>query len=307
MSSKTKISKAEQEYWRPAVEQIRQDSEHGSLHLSNQALALVEEFIQRRLYRNRTELIQALSKLSNALVRAKPLMALIYTRTRRVLHFIQTIPKEEKDIERIRTLALEEVERIRRETEDHLKTVARLGARLILDGHVVLTHSASSMVESVFQFARKNRKKFKVICTESRPLGEGRELAVRLARIGIKTTLIPDADICRALETAHFAYLGTDRFTENTFVNKTGSHAISLVAKNLNKPVYVVGLSDKILLKRTYPCRYLPAPAEELIPQNIPNLAVQNLYFEETPIELVDKVIIENGVFELKEFCDRYL
>ncbi len=307
MSSKEKISKAEQEYWRPAVEAIRQDSVHGSLYLSNQALDLVEDFIQRRLYRNRTELIQALSKLSNALVRAKPLMALIYNRTRRVLKFIQTIPKEEKDIEHIRTLALQEVDRIREETAEQLQTVARLGARLILDGHVVLTHSASSMVESVFKFARQNRKKFKVICTESRPLGEGRELAVRLANMGIKTTLIPDADIARAMEAAHFAYLGTDRFTENTFVNKTGTHAISVMARNVNKPVYVVGLSEKILLKRTYPCRYLPAPPTELIPESVPNLSVQNLYFEETPIELVDKVIIDTGVFELKEFCDRYL
>ena len=86
------------EYWRKDIVNIKEDSTHGSIFLSNVALDIVEEFVRKQLYRNRTELIQALSKLSNALVRAKPLMALIYNRTHHVLLFIQNLPKEQKDI-----------------------------------------------------------------------------------------------------------------------------------------------------------------------------------------------------------------
>ncbi len=295
------------EYWRPAVETIREDAIHGSVYLANQALDIVEDFVQRQLYRNRTELIQNLAKLSNALVRAKPLMALIYNRTKRVLQFIQNLPKEEKNIQVIKELTLEEIQRIRTEAEENFQKIARLGSRLILDYHVVLTHSSSSIIEAIFMEARKQKKRFRVIVTESRPLLEGRDLARRLAEAGIKTRLIPDADITRAVKDAHFVLTGTDRFTETSFINKTGTHAIGIIAEYMNKPFYVAGETDKILLRRTYPVRFLQGDPSQLIENPPKALSVDNYYFEETPIDFLQKVVIEDGIFELKEFVDRYL
>ncbi|NOX38135.1 MAG: hypothetical protein GXO78_11440 [Calditrichaeota bacterium] len=307
MENKNNKRHQEIEYWRADVEKIREDSIHGSNFLANQALDIVEEFVKRQLYKNRTELIQTLSKLSNALIRAKPLMALIYNRTKRVIHFIQNIPKEEKNIQAIKKATLEEIQRIREEAEEHFKTVTRLGSRLILDYHIILTHSASSVVESILMEARRQKKRFRVICTESRPRNEGRQLAARLAQAGIKVKLIPDADITRALQEAHFVLTGTDRFTETSFINKTGTHAIAIIAREMDKPFYVAGEGDKILLKRTYPVRFLPNDPAELFPEKLENLQVENVYFEETPIDYLEKVIIEDGIFELKEFVDRYL
>lgn len=295
------------EYWRDDVALIRDDSLHGSIHLAGQALDIIEEFVQRRLYRNRTELIQALSKLSNALVRAKPLMALIYNRSRLVLQFIQQIPKEQKDIEAIRDMTLEEIARLREVSVENVKVVTRWGCRLIMDHHVILTHSASSVVESILDEARRQKKRYRLICTESRPLREGAAMAERLAKAGVKVRLIPDADIARAVEDCHFVLTGTDRFTETSFINKTGTHAVASLAYQFNKPLYVAGESDKVLLKRTYPVRFAQNAPEELHENNHANLQVDNVYFEETPIRYAAKVILEDGVFELKEFMDRYL
>lgn len=295
------------EYWRTDVAKIRDDSTHGSIYLANQALDIVEDFVRRQLYKNRTELIQALSKLSNALVRAKPLMALIYNRTRHVLIFIQNIPKEQKDINSIRDATLEEIVQIRQRAEDNVKVITRWGCRLILDHHVILTHSASSVVESILMEARRQKKRFRVICTESRPLNEGTQMAYRLAKAGIKVRLVPDADIARAVEECHFVLTGTDRFTETTFVNKTGTHAIAVMAKHLNKSLFVAGETAKVLLKRTYPVRFVQNNPKELVSKLSDNLQVENIYFEESPISMADKIILEDGVFELKEFVDRYL
>ncbi len=303
----TEEREKELEYWRPLVEEIREDAVHGSVFLASKALDIVEDFVQRQLYRNRTELIQNLAKLSNALVRAKPLMALIYNRTKRVLHFVQTLPKEEKNIQVIKEATLEEISRIRREAEENFNKIARLGSRLILDYHVILTHSSSSIIEAIFREAHKQKKRFRVIITESRPLLEGRDLARRLAEMGIKTRLIPDADITRAVKDAHFVLTGTDRFTETSFINKTGTHAIGIIAEYMNKPFYVAGETDKILLRRTYPVRFLQGNPELLIENPPKALTVENLYFEETPIDFLQKVVIEDGIFELKEFVDRYL
>jgi len=307
LEEKDKSRHQDIEYWRSDVDKIRRDSVHGSNYLADQALDIVEEFVHRQLYKNRTELIQTLSKLSNALIRAKPLMALIYNRTKRVIQFIQNIPKEEKNIQHIKKVTLEEIQRIREEAEENFRTVIRLGSRLILDYHIILTHSASSVVESILMEARRQKKRFRIICTESRPRNEGVELAARLARAGIKVKLVPDADITRAIQEAHFVLTGTDRFTETSFINKTGTHAVAIIANTMDKPFYVAGETDKILLKRTYPVRFLSSDPRELFPDDLENLHVENLYFEETPIDYLEKVIIEDGIFELKEFVDRYL
>ncbi len=155
--------------------------------------------------------------------------------------------------------------------------------------------------------AKRQKKRFRVICTESRPLNEGASMAQRLAEADLKVRLIPDADIARAVTESHFILTGTDRFTETSFINKTGSYAIAALAKAMNKPYYVAGEADKVLLKRTYPVRFVQNDPSEVLNTNIPTLKIDNTYFEEIPIDFTDKIIIEDGVFELKEFVDRYL
>lgn len=307
MSTSKDTRQEEMEYWRDDVQTIIEDSIHGSIYLSNAALDIVEEFVHKQLYRNRTELIQALSKLSNALIRAKPLMALIYNRTQQVLHFIQNIPKDQKDIQIIKKTTLEEIQHIRQKSQGNVEKITRWGGRLILDHHIILTHSASSIVESILAHARRQKRRFRLICTESRPLNEGTKMAYRLAKAGIKVRLIPDADIARAVADCHFVLTGTDRFTETSFVNKTGTYAIATLAKEMNKPLYIAGENDKVLLKRTYPVRFAQNDPTEIASKAANNLQVDNIYFEEIPIEYADKIVLEDGVFELKEFIDRYL
>jgi translation initiation factor 2B subunit (eIF-2B alpha/beta/delta family) len=295
------------EYWRPEVEKIDEDADHGSLHLADKALSIVQEFVERQLYRNRTELLQSLAKLTNALVRAKSLMALIHYRTHRLLDFIQSIEKEERDINKIKQLTLDEIKAIHKETQDKYKVMTRLGARLIMDQHIVLTHSSGSIIESILLEAHRHKKKFRLICTESRPRFEGAELARRMAKAGIKTKLIPDADITRALHDANFAITGIDRITENSIINKTGTAAIAIISNELNKPFYVVGETTKILLKRTYPARFSSTHETEIQTKSAKNLTVQNIYFEEIPLSYVKKIVCEEGIFETEDFMERFL
>lgn len=295
------------EYWRPEVAVIKEDNIHGSVYLANQALDIVEEFINRETYSNRTELLQSLSKLSNALVRAKPLMALIFNRTRSVIDFIQDIPKDEKDIQGIKLAALDRIKQIRREADQRVDKITLLGARMIMDQHSVLVHSYSKIVCSILEKAEEMKKRFRVICTESRPINEGSKMALQLAKAGVKTSLIPDADVARAVNEANFILTGTDRFTETSFVSKTGTHTLAILAQSMNKPLYIAGETGKILLKRTYPVRFSQNKPAEILKEKHPNLSIQNIYFEETPLSHVSKIIIEDGIFELKEFIDRYL
>ena len=136
---------------------------------------------------------------------------------------------------------------------------------------------------------------------------EGTQLALRMAKAGIKTKIIPDADIRRGLEEANFAFLGVDRRTETTFINKTGSGAIATVANDLNKPFYIAADTEKILLKRTYPARFLFGKEEEIVFKTPPNINIQNIYFEETPLTYIHKIVCETSIFETEDFIERYL
>ena len=117
----------DKEYWRSQVAELKSDYNHGSLFLASESLKIIEEFIAKQLYRNRTELIQALSKLSNALVRAKPYMALIYNHSHEIIDFIQDIRKEERNIVKIKNLSLEKISQIRQLVDQNFKKIARLG------------------------------------------------------------------------------------------------------------------------------------------------------------------------------------
>jgi translation initiation factor 2B subunit (eIF-2B alpha/beta/delta family) len=307
MSKPEKFDDKKTEYWRKEVEKIKKDSTHGSIYLADQVLDIIENFIKKQLYKNRTELFQSFSKLTNALVRAKPLMALIYTRSHRILDFITNIPKEERDIKTINQLVLKEIDEIRKESIQKQKSLIKYGSRLILDQHMILTHSASTVVESIFLEARQLKKHFRVICTESRPLLEGTQLAIRLARANVKTRLIPDADVARVMNEVNFLLTGADRITESSVINKTGTLNAAIVARELNVPFYIAIDTAKILPKRIYPAKFQPSDEREILDKKYSELIVENYYFEEIPLSYVHKVVCEAGIFETEEFIERFL
>jgi translation initiation factor eIF-2B subunit delta len=278
MSKKDESEQEKAEYWREEVEQIRVDSIHSSSYLAAQALNIIERFVQKQLYHNRTELFQSYSKLANAIVRSKPLMALMYTYGHRILDFIESLPKEEQ--------VLEEIKTIRSEATARQKTLSKYAARLIMEQHTVLTHSASSIVELALLEAKKRKKHFRLICTESRPQQEGAQMAMRLAKAGIKTCVIIDADLSRTIKESNFVITGTDRITETSFINKTGTYVAAIIAKEFNIPFYIIADTAKILPKRTYPAKYLSTD--------------ENMVLEK-------KMVCETGIFETEEFMERYL
>jgi len=307
MSKKVELEKEQLEYWQEEVEQIKADSVHSSSYLAVEALNIIERFLEKQTYHNRTELFQSYSKLVNALVRSKPLMALLYTYGHRILDFIEALPKEERDIRKVKRQVLEEIQNIRNEAAARQKSLSKFASRLIMEQHTILTHSASSAVEAALMEAKKRKKHFRVICTESRPLQEGTQLAIRLAKAGIKTSLIVDADLTRTIPESNFIITGTNRITEASFINKTGSYTAAIVAKEFNVPFYIISDTAKILPKRTYPAKFISGNEQQIMEKRINHLAIENYYFEEVPLSLVHKVVCETGIFETEEFVERYL
>ena len=163
------------------------------------------------------------------------------------------------------------------------------GVDVIEEDSTILTYSRSSIVEGILK--KCEDKKIKVICSESRPLYEGRKLAKEICK-HVKVTLVADASIFHFIDKADFVLIGADAILEKGIVNKVGTSAIALYAKAMEKPVYVASSSYK-----TFPFVFIKEEKKEEIWKNAPHeINVKNFYFDFTPANLISYFISENGI-----------
>ena len=144
-------------------------------------------------------LLERIDDLSAKLTALKPTMGTIAN----TIHFVHLCYEqhEQESLEAIKAAIVKLCERI---VDTSLKAVRKLGeygGALIHDGDTVMMHSYSSSLMSCFEQAAKNGVKFKMICTESRPLRESRLAVKMLQSFGIPVTYITDASIWEFLPT----------------------------------------------------------------------------------------------------------
>jgi translation initiation factor eIF-2B subunit alpha len=85
--------------------------------------------------------------------------------------------------------------------------ITRKGMQFVHDGSRVLTHSCSRVVLQLLIAAAKEKKRFTVFVTESRPYCQGHSTARQLGEHGIPVTVIPDAAVGHMLEKVQFGTL----------------------------------------------------------------------------------------------------
>jgi ribose 1,5-bisphosphate isomerase len=186
-----------------------------------------------------------------------------------------------------------------KDLEDSKEQIAEIGANRIRDGSVVFTHCHSSTVTRLLAKAKANGKKFKVICTETRPAFQGRITARELVDLGIETTFIVDSAARTFMGNVDVVIVGADAITsEGNVVNKIGSSGISVLAHEARVPLYVVsellkfdpetfqGECEKIEQRNPSEV-WSEAPAK---------LLVRNPAFDVTPNRYIHGLICEEGI-----------
>ena len=111
----------------------------------------------------------------------------------------------------------------------------------------VLTHSYSGVIIDVLMNLALRGILIDVIQTVSEPVGEGREQAKSIAQLGINTRVIKDEDLINSIGQVNCCFLGVDQYDDKSIVNKVGSRAIIEMAAQLNKPVFVLGDTRKLV------------------------------------------------------------
>jgi translation initiation factor 2B subunit (eIF-2B alpha/beta/delta family) len=154
------------------------------------------------------------------------------------------------------------------------------------------TLSSSTAVEATLR--RLGPRVERLYVAESRPALEGVGLAERLASSGLSPTIVADAALPGLVGSVDIVLTGADAVTERSFVNKAGSYALALAAREADVPLFVLAETRKILpegLTRR------PAPGDPagLHPEPPDGISVENVLFEPVPLALVRAVVTEDG------------
>lgn len=123
--------------------------------------------------------------------------------------------------------------------------LAQQAAPVIPDGARLAAHSNSGAVLELLAELRDQENRVSLVCSESRPGGEGVAFAARARHLGIPVTVYPDPDLVEQLPTCAALVLGADAVLAEGYWNKVGSLALAKAARAAEVPHYVLAETAK--------------------------------------------------------------
>lgn len=281
------------------TQEIIHDNLSGSQDLTTKAGRLVLRLLQEKKHSPSEELSRDVLEIGSQLLRAQPAMASLFNLFNRILSDLNKAPDglaAAKDLHRA-------TETYIREMKEHNRSIsAHLFHRVRTKDTILIYSSSRSVTEALFHCWKKG-KRFSVICSESRPTGEGTLLARRLATQGIPTSLTTDA-LALSLMTAppeskrrvSLALVGADSVSLRGLTNKSGTLCLAIVAKHCSVPFYALAGSEKFL-PSNYPIdnAIQDKPPEEILAHPPRGLKIINRYFDLTPLSYLTALITEKG------------
>lgn len=186
-------------------------------------------------------------------------------------------------------------------SSEAIRSIASIGARVVQDGDVIMTHCNSSAVMEVIKEAHRQGKRLKVFATESRPWRQGILTVNELADEGVDVTLIIDSAVRVVMKEVSKVLVGADTITSNgMLVNKIGTSHLALAANEARVPFYVCSETYKF---SPMTIRGDRVTIEERGPEEVINaeeirssVKVFNPVFDSTPAKYIDAIITEVGI-----------
>lgn len=290
------------------ISDILKDNTSGSFTITANSLERYIDYLknEKDTKNNLEDIFENVQSAAKELVKSQPNMALIRRTHYSFVSYFKRFLKSEKSRKEVLKMMISRLEETRKELDQNLKSIAENGSRLITNFNKILTFSSSTIVRRIFEYADDFKRKFEVYCLKSDPPLEGLQLAEQMNKRGIKTTVVADSQAGVVMDDINMVLVGADRLYENGFVNKAGTLAICLLARHFNVPVYLAVETIKILKESERSIKPVERDPAEVYSGN-KNISVINSYYEKIPLDLVNKVICEEGVFETSDFLSWYL
>ena len=262
-------------------------------------------------------LLQEVQKAAGIIRAARPTAVNLSWGVDRVMRALDEI-RESATTDEIRAAALAEAESIAEEDLAINRALGDVGASLLADGDVVLTHCNAGRLAcvgwgtalGVIRSAAAQGKQISVYSCETRPLFQGSRLtAWELTEDKIPVTLICDnmAGMVMRQGLVDKVIVGADRITKDAVFNKIGTYSIAVLAKAHGNPFYVAApistfdldASEKdVEIEERDPDEIRRLINKQLAP---PKVKVYNPAFDATPLDLVTAIITERGIYRPPE------
>jgi translation initiation factor eIF-2B subunit delta len=273
------------------VEEIAELQTHSSSIVAVKAAeALVE--LRDREFATVEEFVRSLERNSNALRRAQPSHASLFTTQQEIVRRVSD-PEPESVAEGKERLA-EVVTEVTERVETAKSEAAANGADMFRDGTTILTHDYSSTVLEAIETAARNGKHLTVYVTEARPRYLGRKTARTLAGIDrVEATLLTDAACGHVLDECDRVVVGMDCIVGETFYNRVGTFPIAATAAELAVPVHVVGASSKVIESGGFQFENEFRSTSEVMREPAEGFDVVNPAYDATPTHLLESVVTD--------------
>jgi translation initiation factor eIF-2B subunit delta len=276
--------------WQVAVVEIRNDNRSGATALLRRAASALELAVDAHPEAGTTGPGE-LARAARAVATVRPAMGALCRLAGVALAAAEGAPPAEAAP---RSIAA--IRRFMRRVEREASAIADRAAGLLGPGDLVVTISASSLVERAVLAAAAEGRAPRVVCLESCPAREGAALAARLAAADLPVTLVSDAAGASAVGRARLVLLGGDTLSPAGLVHKVGTLGLALAARHGGALVYALCGREKWLPAPLRGALGDGGPPEEILSGRPSRLAVANPYFDRTPLELVDGVVDSRSI-----------
>lgn len=232
--------------------------------------------------------------------------------------------REGDSIAAVRERALEAAEELADRDVARNKQIGRNGAELLGQGDTVMTHCNAGALATVdwgtalgvIYSAHEADNPVSVIANETRPLNQGSRITtVELLEHDVETTLIPDNASGLSMQQGRVdaVVVGADRIVldggstfgdQGVVFNKIGTYKHAVLAARHDIPFIVAAprstidearSADDVEIEERDPDELREIYGTQNAPEDV---EVYNPAFDATPMELVDYVVTEDGVFE---------
>jgi ribose 1,5-bisphosphate isomerase len=282
---------------RVAADRIQKLEVQGARNVAIAAIKALEALAEETRAKTRKEFLKELSEAKATLFASRATEPLMRNAVRWIISQVEQSGKQQVDA--LAKLVASISSQFLKNLEASKECIAEIGAKRIRDNSVVFTHCHSSTITHLLSKAKEYGKTFEVICTETRPVFQGRITAKEMLALGVKTTFIVDSAARSFMRNADLVIVGADAITsEGNVINKIGTSTIALLSHEARKPFYVV--SELLKFDPATVCGDYEK-IEERSPDEVwkgapEKLIVRNPAFDVTRRDFIHGVICEEGI-----------
>ena len=283
------------------INDLAQDTSSGAVEVAHRGAVVMTTLAERTEATELASFRQEVAETGRLLIRSQPSMAPLFNLVNSVLWSVD----DARDLKEARQRVGDTARSFADELTSASEKIASEALDLISPGATVLTHSRSSTVLRALLSAKIAGRDTRAVCTESRPLYEGRTVAEELSGAGIPTTLVTEGGVGWVMEGVDLVLVGADTVCLKGLVNKTGTYGLAVAARARGIPFYTLCGTEKFL-PGDYPHFEIERKdPEEVWPGHPPGVTVLNYYFDVTPLEYVGGLVTEKGLLKAEELEKR--